>query len=693
MASRPDELVLRVTATQELLERQLREMGRNVDTFEQAAEQRIAQLEQRFSGINLRGAIDAVKDADQAFKSSFSSIQRQAEQIAQAVASSGTVDLTPLIEQSRNRVTMLNAETTAMQALLRAEEARLGPVERLSVQEKAALAAGRAAVTISREKAAAAQVEAQRLEELQAQLGQTAIAQQRMSQTSGAYRAGMQQAGFQVQDFAVQVAGGTSAIRAFSLQAPQLFGALQLMSSGAENANGKFATFARFLGGGWGVAIGIAIPFIGMLAERLLASGDAADTARTKVNALTEALDRLRRAQGQLDAVSQGAAMVEQKRLEGRRAILDGQIAAKQKQLRDLEALPGDIGVAGSATRRELEALQAQRDSDAGNLIVIQKTLQGYEAAQRARERAEAESRRSASGGARGGSSRGDAEARRMAAAAAREQAQAEREAAAARQALISATDGLISRYDPALAKSRQFVAEIDTLNRAVAAGLIDQQRANRIGMQVTLGYEIGGKDDPIDAMMDKMLEGRERMAQYARDNEDAARRLKVAWTDAAQGVVSQLQYLSNSIQSGGFLDIMAAALGLFEQLGGMGAFGKTVQSNILAGRRAAGGPVTAGKTYLVGERGPELFTPSSNGQIVSNDNLRAPRIPASDIAGAARSQTIVVQVQANDYFDARVDRRATGVAGPIGMRAAQAGAGLAQESMMRRSRNRIPGR
>jgi len=548
MASRPDELVLRVTATQELLERQLREMGRNVDSFEQAAEQRIAQLEQRFSGINLRGAIDAVKDADQAFKSSFSSIQRQAEQIAQAVASSGTVDLTPLIEQSRNRVTMLNAETTAMQALLRAEEARLGPIERLSVQEKAALAAGRAAVTISREKAAAAQVEAQRLEELQAEIGQTAIAQQRMSQTSGAYRAGLQQAGFQVQDFAVQVAGGTSAIRAFSLQAPQLFGALQLMSSGADNASGKFASFAKFLGGGWGVAIGIAIPLIGMLAERMLASGDAADTATTKVNALAQALDRLRRAQGQLDAVSQGAAMVEEKRLEGRRDILDRQIAAKQKQLRDFEALPGDIGVAGSATRSELEALQAQRDSAAGNLMVIQKTLQGYEAAQRARARAEAESRKSGSG-AGSGSSRGDAEVRRMAAAAAREQAQAEREAAAARQALISATDGLISRYDPALAKSRQFVAEIDTLNRAVAAGLLDQQRANRIGMQVTLGYEIGGKDDPIDAMMDKMIEGRERMAQYARDNEDAARRLKVAWTDAAQGVVSQLQYLSNSVR------------------------------------------------------------------------------------------------------------------------------------------------
>lgn len=34
---------------------------------------------------------------------------------------------------------------------------------------------------------------------------------------------------------------------------------------------------------------------------------------------------------------------------------------------------------------------------------------------------------------------------------------------------------------------------------------------------------------------------------------------------------------------------------------------------------RAAGGPVTAGSTYLVGENGPELFTPVSSGNISSN--------------------------------------------------------------------------
>jgi phage-related minor tail protein len=44
-----------------------------------------------------------------------------------------------------------------------------------------------------------------------------------------------------------------------------------------------------------------------------------------------------------------------------------------------------------------------------------------------------------------------------------------------------------------------------------------------------------------------------------------------------------------------------------------------------VAGGRAVGGPVTPGATYLVGEQGPELFTPSENGAITANANLVAP--------------------------------------------------------------------
>jgi len=44
--------------------------------------------------------------------------------------------------------------------------------------------------------------------------------------------------------------------------------------------------------------------------------------------------------------------------------------------------------------------------------------------------------------------------------------------------------------------------------------------------------------------------------------------------------------------------------------------------SSSFGGAQAAGGPVMAGKRYLVGERGPEMFVPNQGGQVVSNDDM-----------------------------------------------------------------------
>jgi phage-related minor tail protein len=56
-----------------------------------------------------------------------------------------------------------------------------------------------------------------------------------------------------------------------------------------------------------------------------------------------------------------------------------------------------------------------------------------------------------------------------------------------------------------------------------------------------------------------------------------------------------------------------------------------------IGGALASGGPVSAGETYLVGEKGPELFTPSGAGSITSNADLKA------------QGPQIVVNVQTQD--------------------------------------------
>lgn len=70
--------------------------------------------------------------------------------------------------------------------------------------------------------------------------------------------------------------------------------------------------------------------------------------------------------------------------------------------------------------------------------------------------------------------------------------------------------------------------------------------------------------------------------------------------------------------------DIAQASLrALFQSPGGGGfgssvinGLGSVIASLVGAPGRATGGPVSAGRGYLVGERGPELFVPSSSGRI-----------------------------------------------------------------------------
>lgn len=55
---------------------------------------------------------------------------------------------------------------------------------------------------------------------------------------------------------------------------------------------------------------------------------------------------------------------------------------------------------------------------------------------------------------------------------------------------------------------------------------------------------------------------------------------------------------------------------------GGLGFLGDLL-GGLFGGFRASGGPISAGKGYIVGERGPEMIIPRSSGMVVPNDALR----------------------------------------------------------------------
>lgn len=77
-------------------------------------------------------------------------------------------------------------------------------------------------------------------------------------------------------------------------------------------------------------------------------------------------------------------------------------------------------------------------------------------------------------------------------------------------------------------------------------------------------------------------------------------------------------------------------------------------QAMQIAGKRAAGGSVAGGSTYLVGEKGPELFTPGATGMITPNNQLGSGGavsiVQNNDFRGADPSteQRLTAQIKAN---------------------------------------------
>ena len=61
-----------------------------------------------------------------------------------------------------------------------------------------------------------------------------------------------------------------------------------------------------------------------------------------------------------------------------------------------------------------------------------------------------------------------------------------------------------------------------------------------------------------------------------------------------------------------------------------------------IAGARAEGGSVASGKSYLVGEKGAEIFTPSSSGSIIPNSDISPAPMGASASSGKSTIASII---------------------------------------------------
>jgi len=184
---------------------------------------------------------------------------------------------------------------------------------------------------------------------------------------------------------------------------------------------------------------------------------------------------------------------------------------------------------------------------------------------------------------------------------------------------------------------------------------------------QLAQGYSIANQEaakggDPalVKNIEESSRQGRDRIRELTTSSYESSRTFNQGWKDAFRTYVDDLGNTAKQAKS--YFDIMskgiedalvrfvrtgklsfkdlannmiaefvrmeakAAVAKIFPQQGGgifdiIKGIGGSLFGGIFGGR-AAGGPVSGGKPYMVGERGAELFVPGTDGSIVPNSAL-----------------------------------------------------------------------
>lgn len=165
---------------------------------------------------------------------------------------------------------------------------------------------------------------ATRLREANAEMKRLEEGTKRLPGPSNSARAATQNLGFQVQDFAVQIIGGTDALRAFAMQAPQAAGAM----TGFE---GKLGSVGSFLNGPWGIAITLGITLLAGFADKIGTASDAVNDNVEKLKKQAAETDVTRQAQERFKNSAEGVAAAIRDGTEATKASLEAMRTAAEQ--------------------------------------------------------------------------------------------------------------------------------------------------------------------------------------------------------------------------------------------------------------------------------------------------------------------------------------------------------------------------
>ncbi len=177
-------------------------------------------------------------------------------------------------------------------------------------------------------------------------------------------------------------------------------------------------------------------------------------------------------------------------------------------------------------------------------------------------------------------------------------------EEADALESLKSSYDSLLNSMVPVAQIHTDFAATLETINAARAAGLTDQETANQLINQARLEMqrakdEMTGMSAVTDALENGLTNAFMAALEGAQSFKDAIRQTAAAVIKELYRVLVVQQLVNQAM---GFMGFTRAPSGNFVQAPG----------------KAHGGQLQAGKAFMTGESGRELFIPSTPGRLLS---------------------------------------------------------------------------
>lgn len=179
--------------------------------------------------------------------------------------------------------------------------------------------------------------------------------------------------------------------------------------------------------------------------------------------------------------------------------------------------------------------------------------------------------------------------------------------------------------YEQTRTASERLSMEFAKLNDLRKSGAIDQETYNRAIFDAQENFDtlIAKTKEATDKGKDSFDELRQAVEGWGKSSAEALVDFALTGKSSFKDMVnSMLADLARMMVYRNITGPLASAVGGMD----FGNIGSMV-AGLFGGFRASGGPVTGGTSYIVGERGPELFTPNTSGAIVPNGALGGAKV------------------------------------------------------------------